>query len=1197
MKLTCSVCHDKINPNERYVGFKRPTGVKIICLRCYKQGGGNPAKIRTRVDGGLGRFKHGSIPTPRPRPMGRAQRRFMENSNGEREEGYAEHEDPLIEEEEEYEAEEPERLPMRSEQAKELMKGVHEQISEEEEKQFQKLLAEGLIEPEVEEVEEAEEPEEEPEGGWPTIEKVEEEIYGQVEPLSPEVPSLEIKTEGRKFVKAEGEGAEFIGLPEYKKRYKQLEKTWGEVQERWDEYQESHREDRKVSIPEELWQKAYDDPENIGEGWFLIGKKYDEFEAHEVAMQFELEGYKTGVRPVKRTRFDVTVGTGPRKRGALWGIFIYDPQRKKSGVEYGKIVYDPIKKGMRPMEMNPKKGKKTRRSTEIEEFKIGVSKLGGLSFGMLYKVRDLMRKVIPEIKRAEIQCRSCNKAGKEKEEDPKVGIDPLTLKRDPKTGEIYINEKTGLAMGKVCPECKGEGFYMEDILPDIFSSYGPHLLQPGTEGIEMWGPRKGEGVEEGTVYLNHIILYPTLSTIEQRIKDLEEYNEFNREKKPVVMRRLYHSFIQSEEPLHRYYPAQAEYLDVLDVLGKFNCKVCNLGNKQKKDDPKIGIDPISLTADPVTGKVDKKDCPACKGEGFYFEAIPEEQVTKFEGKIWKVGYYKTTVEPGKPYLPVIYIGERVIARGKPQANIMSVVKWIVEEQHMPMTIKLQVAYDKARARVLRPPVKGETRERMLGYFYHSSKPATYSPQEFWVSEGNKILSDILIYDDEEIEKYVSGEWNDLPEELRIKLEQKGSLSKEIVTHFPKESDEKYWKKHSRGILKDLLNLDDVKVEKYIKMEYRDLPKDIKESIKYNEAEMMVRFPLEAYGYPAWWSTITGDSRVNHLYSVMGFTKEEIKELEVIPFDNLPDDIKAIALEEYNAHPKEVYYNFYIESFMGRITINCEVRHPIHGSVIYHTPGDIRYIDQALQLFEKDIFDEYGDVNLNGKVEKTYPGAGQEAVNALQTLEKEMESKLAELAEKKGIDPNDKEQINDMLRHPKKYDLPSAITAFLVGRAIKVGRPGGLDWWVYEMLSQKKTTIRGERKVKTPKDPKKPKEPRKPGERRTPGPRARTHISVETIPLTFEVGDLPEFQSPPSTPETPQKPTGTEGNPIGETIITGLLAGLASGATAGLISSAVTSPKSNPKKKRKGPAKGSPEAKAKMARIRAMRKTKNNNGVM
>ena len=49
--LKCDSCHTKFGPTERYVGIKRPNGLHLICLGCFKKNGGNPKHIKTRMKG------------------------------------------------------------------------------------------------------------------------------------------------------------------------------------------------------------------------------------------------------------------------------------------------------------------------------------------------------------------------------------------------------------------------------------------------------------------------------------------------------------------------------------------------------------------------------------------------------------------------------------------------------------------------------------------------------------------------------------------------------------------------------------------------------------------------------------------------------------------------------------------------------------------------------------------------------------------------------------------------------------------------------------------------------------------------------------------------------------------------------------------------------------------------------------------
>ena len=49
--LVCRSCGNPINKKEKYVGYKRPTGFSVMCVKCYEQNGGNSTKIRKRYGG------------------------------------------------------------------------------------------------------------------------------------------------------------------------------------------------------------------------------------------------------------------------------------------------------------------------------------------------------------------------------------------------------------------------------------------------------------------------------------------------------------------------------------------------------------------------------------------------------------------------------------------------------------------------------------------------------------------------------------------------------------------------------------------------------------------------------------------------------------------------------------------------------------------------------------------------------------------------------------------------------------------------------------------------------------------------------------------------------------------------------------------------------------------------------------------
>ena len=50
-ELVCRACGRPISPNEKYVGFRRPTGFSVMCTSCYESNGGNSSKIRKRYSG------------------------------------------------------------------------------------------------------------------------------------------------------------------------------------------------------------------------------------------------------------------------------------------------------------------------------------------------------------------------------------------------------------------------------------------------------------------------------------------------------------------------------------------------------------------------------------------------------------------------------------------------------------------------------------------------------------------------------------------------------------------------------------------------------------------------------------------------------------------------------------------------------------------------------------------------------------------------------------------------------------------------------------------------------------------------------------------------------------------------------------------------------------------------------------------
>jgi len=1214
MKLKCMKCKRIIQSGEQYVGFPSPTPrrFKVMCIPCYKGRGRDPSKIRTRVDGGLGQYKHQSPfpvpghprPMPLPGPIGPGERRFMTNSNGDKEEGYSEHEDPFTqEEEEEYEGEEPERLPM-DESTRKYLGSIRERMQKEEEAEVKRLMQEGIIQPEIDEEEE-----QEPEGGWPTIEKVEEEIFGEAKSMTSEaVEETARPVLPTELIKAEEDISEFAGLPEHRRRFKEVQKKQEEYQPEWDELQLEKKQARQTVIPEELWDQASEDPRNIGGGWVCIGRKNSEYYAHQLAEGFEQQGYLVGVLPTNVGRIDITEGTGPEKRGIMWGVFIYDPEHKVGeGLDVGPMVTHAKKRPI-IMENNPKGGK---RKTEREGKYIGKSRLSWLSPGMKYKIRDLMIQTNKEWKQIEVRCPRCNKEGKELDEDPKIGIDPPTLKKDPESGEVYINEKTGRAMGKVCPECKGEGFYIKEIIPQLSVMYGPHLLQAGEGGIEIWGPRKGDK-NPNMIHLDNVVKYETLSEIERQLKELEEYREFKGERKkiPLSTRRLCHSLVPSEEPSNLYEFIGAGESVTLDILAKYRCVTCNKEGRIKADDPRVGIDPSTIKVDEKTGKIDltiTRVCPTCNGSGFgLYSTSDMPPGVKPEYRTERaVGYIKTLTEvTGKTLVPnVLLVDGTYLHVGPPQEHLVGVLTWLFNVAKVPRTVTLVKKYEDAMLRLSHPPRKGESKISMFGYFYHSSKPVEYSIEEFWKNKGAELLAQYITVDEEDILHWCESAWSDLPEELRNKFESKVSLRVVTENHFPQESDDAYWKAHAKEILNlligagHLLNVDKEKEDRIAGMDWKLVPAEVKKVFSEHRSGLYAAIPLKPYGFLAWWNELSRDSKIEHIISVVGFSREESDKLQNTPYNDLPDDIKEMALEGYNSYPKEIYYNFYIETFMGRIQVMCDVRHPIYGTVQYSTPYEVRYINQALQLFASDVYDEHGNLRTNSKLATLYPGALEEGAKAIQILEGEMDKWKARLDEQveeiARTDPNLKtvpldSAISYIWRHARDYKLPIEIVSYLIAKSIKgeLGVPG-LDLQIRKMLREKKIEIKEEAKKE-----REPRGPRKPGEKRAPreGKRVKTETIVETIPVSF---DEPVVSPAPPKPVEQPKPTGTEKNPVVESILMGVAAGIASGAAAGLVSGA----KSNPKKKRKGPAKGSPEAKAKMARIRALKGKKNINEVM
>lgn len=54
--LRCDSCHTKFGPTERYVGIKRPDGIRLMCLGCYTQNGGDTKHIKTRFKGDANKY-------------------------------------------------------------------------------------------------------------------------------------------------------------------------------------------------------------------------------------------------------------------------------------------------------------------------------------------------------------------------------------------------------------------------------------------------------------------------------------------------------------------------------------------------------------------------------------------------------------------------------------------------------------------------------------------------------------------------------------------------------------------------------------------------------------------------------------------------------------------------------------------------------------------------------------------------------------------------------------------------------------------------------------------------------------------------------------------------------------------------------------------------------------------------------------
>jgi len=521
---------------------------------------------------------------------------------------------------------------------------------------------------------------------------------------------------------------------------------------------------------------------------------------------------------------------------------------------------------------------------------------------------------------------------------------------------------------------------------------------------------------------------------------------------------------------------------------------------------------------------------------------------------------------------------------------------------------MRTEYDKATKRVMHPHNKGEDRVRMFGYFYHESMPVEYSITDFWNEKGESIVSELVTIDDDDLSKFSVMKWNDLPEEIRNGIERIPQIVSEVNRYFPKESNSEYWKKHAKEIL-DYMRLygdenvvrlldEDSQTGRFAKTDFEMIPPELKKLFLSRVEEFYKLIPRDMRGFPVWWESISNETRANCIIKVSGFSSQEVAEICATPLNELPPDIMSIVTEAYNEHPKEVFFNFYIESYAGRRTVYCEIKHPIHGISHYKTP-DVRYTDQALEAFEQDIESKV-------KLDNIYPGLSDIASRAFDTLNAEMDVVLSELAGKLGVcqacgtvfeyDKIDicpkcgsKEKLKvsseEIMNHQKRYGLPYAMISYLVTEAIR--RHGGLNERIHTSLIEKKLVVE-EISEKKPKEKKERKHREKSAK--------KTKVKVDVIPMTYEPGELSFLAPPTSQPIIPTEQPKPEQNPIGETIVAGILAGIASGATAGVITSAVA-PKANPQKKRRGPAKGSPEAKAKMANIRKMRKLKNNNEVM